>query len=382
VGDALLCYSNIAFFLKPGAPIPHDHTNRWESWQIANTLLELGYRVDVINDDNDRFVPTRNYSVFIGNRTNFDRISALLAKDCIRILHIDTCHWLFHNLAEYRRLDALKTRRGFVLPAQRTMSPNRAIEHADYAISLGNEATMSTYRYSGKPLFRVPSSAPLGYAWKDKDFAAVRKSFLWLGSHGFVHKGLDLVLEAFAEMPDYQLTVCAPLLADKSFVRAYHRELYATKNIRTLGWIDVTSPKFEEVASECVGTVFASSSEGGSGAVITGMHAGLIPLVTYESAVDIDESHGMMLKGSSISDIKQTVRKLASLPPERLQEMARKNWEIARSKHTRPAFASTYASVLSEILMTAANRKKGAEAPAASRSLSEQLTYPEAPVSK
>ena len=62
IGNVLLCYSNQAFFLKRGEPFPKDHTNRWESWQIARTFLDLGYRVDVIDENNDRFVPTRNYS--------------------------------------------------------------------------------------------------------------------------------------------------------------------------------------------------------------------------------------------------------------------------------------------------------------------------------
>ena len=141
--------------------MPTDHTNQWESWQMARTFLNLGYRVDVIDENNDQFVPARAYDVFVGNRTNFHRIAQLLNKDCVKILHIDTCHWLFHNFAEYRRLDALQKRRGFVLPALRTMAPNLAIEHADYGVVVGNEATMATYRFANKPLFRVPISNPV-----------------------------------------------------------------------------------------------------------------------------------------------------------------------------------------------------------------------------
>ena len=34
-----------------------------------------------------------------------------------------------------------------------------------------------------------------------------------------VHKGLDLVLEAFAGMPEYHLTVCGPVAKEKDFER-------------------------------------------------------------------------------------------------------------------------------------------------------------------
>src|SRR5262249_46162318 len=152
---------------------------------------------------------------------------------------IDTRHWLFSNMAELRRLEALQKRRGFVLPAKRTMMPDFAIEHANYAVALGNESTLNTYRYCRKPIFRMTVSPLDVYPWQDdKDFATARRNYLWLGSHGFVHKGLDLVLEAFADMPDYQLTVCGPLHVEEDFQRAYHRELYETPNIHSIGRID------------------------------------------------------------------------------------------------------------------------------------------------
>ena len=262
-------------------------------------------------------------------------------------------------MAEYRRLEAMQERRGIVLPAQRTMLPNLAIEHADCGVVLGNEATISTYRYAKKPLYRVPISAPSVYVWQDdKDFTAVRKNFLWFGSHGFVHKGLDLVLEAFADMPDYHLTVCGPLNSDKPFQRAYHTELYETNNIHTVGWVDASGPEFAAIVRNCIGTVFASCSEGGGGGVVTCMHAGLIPIVTHEASVDVDPSHGVLLKTCSIEEIRAAVRNLSLLPSQQLSEMARKNWQLARARHTRETFAETYSRVIAEIMASHANGKR------------------------
>jgi glycosyltransferase involved in cell wall biosynthesis len=353
VGRVLLCYVNAAFFLRTGQPIPHDHTNRWESWQIAKTFRDLGYCVDVVNENNERFVPTRDYAVFVGNRTNFDRISALLNADCLKILHIDTCHWLFHNMAELRRLEAVRQRRGFVLPSLRTLAPNLAIECADYGIAVGNQTTMSTYGYAQKPLFRVPISNAVQYPWAaDKDFDRVRRRFLWVGSHGFVHKGLDLVLEAFAQMPDYELTVCGPLeaAAERPFTRAYRRELYETPNIHAHGWIDLSEPEFLELTTTTLGIVFPSSSEGGAGSVISCMHAGLIPIVTMEAAVDVDDTHGVMLESCSVQHICDAVQRLSRLDAHSLAAMARRNWELARARHNRDVFATTYANVIAGIL--------------------------------
>ena len=74
-----------------------------------------------------------------------------------------------------------------------------------------------------------------------------RGRFLWIGSQGLVHKGLDLVLEAFARMPDLHLTVCGPIREEPAFEAAFRRELYATPNIETLGWVDIASPAFADL---------------------------------------------------------------------------------------------------------------------------------------
>jgi glycosyltransferase involved in cell wall biosynthesis len=364
IGDVLLCYENRAFLLKPGDPFPIDHTNRWESWQIAKTFVDLGYRVDVINENNFSFVPTNSYAFFVGNRINFDRIAGLLNKGCIKILHVDTSHWLFNNMAEYRRLELLKQRRGFALHPDRYLTPNYAIERAEYATVLGNEFTVGTYKYANKPLFRVPISTPVVYPWQDdKEFDRVRKSFLWLGSEGFVHKGLDLVLEAFAQMPDYHLTVCGPIHTDQNFQNAYRDELYKTPNICTVGWVDVSSPKFIEIVNDCVGIVFPSCAEGGGGGVITCLHAGLIPIVSREASVDVDETRGVMLKESSVDEIKASVQTLSALPAPQLAEMSKRNWDFARTNHTRETFAASYSRAVSEIVTAEAKKRQSATNP-------------------
>ena len=270
-------------------------------------------------------------------------------------------------MAEYSRLEALKKRRNIVLPARRTMLPNLAIESADYGIVLGNEATMSTYRYAGKPLLPVPISTPVVYPWQDdKNFAAVRKNFLWFGSYGLVHKGLDLVLEAFAEMPEYQLTVCGPIKVEveKDFQSCYYKELYSTKNIHTVGWIDIGKPEFLAMAKNCLGIVFPSSSEGMNGGVITCMHAGLIPVVSSETGIDVDSSHGVLLKTCSVQEIQEAVRGLSLLGDAQLAAMARKNWELARARHTKETFSAAYTGIVSQIMAGEMDKSRTAVAPA------------------
>jgi glycosyltransferase involved in cell wall biosynthesis len=355
-GNVLLSYLAVPFLLKPGQDVRHDHTRYWESLQIAKTFLELGYHVDVIQWNNSTFMPLKDYAFFIDARTNLERVGHLLNKDCFKIMHIDTAHWLFHMTAQHQRLLALQQRKGITLSLRKTVDPNEGIEQADCATILGNEFTISTYRYANKPIYRVPISTTILYDWPvAKNFEACRKRFLWFGSGGMVHKGLDLVIEAFAEMPEYHLTICGPIHRERDFERAFHRELYQTPNIHTIGWVDISRPDFLEITNGCIGLIYPSCSEGQSGGVVTCLHAGLIPIISYESGVDVDD-FGFLLKDCSVETIKESIRMVASLSTQELRERARQAWEFARANHTREKFADEYRKIVTGIISSRSSR--------------------------
>jgi len=349
-GNVLLSYIIEPFLLKPGEPIPNSHTHFWETFQIAKTFLELGYSVDVIDYRNNTFLPNKKYSIFVAARTNFERIAKQLNEDCVKIVHLDTAHWIFNNQASYRRSLALQQRRGVTIRSMKLVESNMAIEYADYATILGNQFTMRTYSYAQKPTFRIPISTCALYESPDnKDFEACRRTFMWFGSDGMVHKGLDLVLDAFAEMPDYHLYVCGPIKEEKDFEKAYYKELYQTPNIHTIGWVDIDAPEFIEIVNKCVGLIYPSCSEGGGGSVINCMHAGLIPVISYQSGVDVND-FGVILHDCSIQTIKKTVQMISSLPAENLRQMSHKAWEFARAHHTREIFSEEYKRVITETM--------------------------------
>lgn len=337
-------------FLSPDRPIPTSHTQYWESLQIARTFLDLGYDVDVISYRNLSFLPDKTYDIILDARHNLERLARLLPSRCRKLFHIDVAHTLFGNAAEMNRLLALQHRRGVTLTPRRYEQPNLGIEHADCATIIGNEFTMGTFRYAGKPLYPLPIPSAVTCSWPDgKDWEACRRRFLWLSSGGLVRKGLDLALEAFAGMPGYELFVCAPVDQEEDFRRAYAKELYATPNIRTIGWVDVAGPQFLEIARSCAGILLASCAEGTAGSVITGMHAGLIPIVTYESGVDVHD-FGILLKTCDVEDLQEAIRTAAALPAPQLKEKARRAWEYARAFHTREKYAEEFRTAIRAIL--------------------------------
>ncbi len=341
------------FLCKSEADIGTTHTCDWEGFQIGKTFLDLGYSVDVINFHNRTFIPEKDYQVFVGALDGFGRLAPLVNGDCIKILHAVYAHWLVNNGAQYRRLEQLKNRKGSVLQPVKLIQPDASIRFADHITTLGNQFTVDSYRFAGKPIHRVPISATHHFPFdSEKDFNQCRKNFLWFGGWGLVHKGLDLVLEAFVEMPEYQLIVCGPVDADKEFKKAFRKELYETDNIRVTGWVDVGSEQFAELVSKCAGLVYASCSEAGGGSVVQCMHAGLIPIVSRESSVDVSDDFGVVLQHSSIDEIRQVVRDIAERPAAELAIMSRRAWEYAQEHHTRERFAKVYRDVIERILFS------------------------------
>jgi glycosyltransferase involved in cell wall biosynthesis len=236
-----------------------------------------------------------------------------------------------------------------VVQPRRLSAPSRAIEAADYATIFGNDVTISTYAYAGKPIVKTPMPSTDTFPNPEtKDFEKARKNFLWIGGTGAAHKGLDLVLEAFAGMPDMELTICSKVTGEDDFVRAYHRELYELPNIKLIGYVDTGSDAFKTLCSQSIGTVFASCSEGQAGSVVLAMNAGLIPIISRESGVDLP-SCGVILKENTVSEIKAEVQRVAALTPDVLRSQATTIWGYAREHYGRATFARAYDTLIDSL---------------------------------
>jgi glycosyltransferase involved in cell wall biosynthesis len=341
-GSVLLSYLTNPFRFHASQSYLYSHTNQWECVQIAQSWMDKGYSIDVIDWNNDHFTPKKDYSVFIDIHSNMERLAPLMKEDCLKILHITGAHWLFQNTAEYSRLLSLQKRKNISLIPRRTVQPSNGIEYADCATVLGNAFTQGTFEYAGKPIYPIHISTNIQFPFfENKHFNKVRKNYLWFGGGGLVHKGLDLVIETFAKMPEYQLTICGSINQEPDFEKAYYDELYKTPNIKTVGWMNVHSPEFSEVIKNHVALIYPSCSEGGGGSVITCLHAGLIPIISYESSVDTSE-FGILLRDSTIEEIETAIKKISSLSDSDLKINSKKSWDYARKYHTREQFKKEY----------------------------------------
>lgn len=374
-GSVLFSYILDPFLLADPALIPYSHTHFWESYTIARTWTELGFEVDCVSWVNRSFTPRRAYDIVIDVRENLARWAPLL-PGALKVQHLDTSHHSFNNRAQQQRLDALARRRGVRLKSNKMLPVHQGLELADAGVVLGNRFTQGTYAFAGKPLLHVPVSVPFTYdEVPGKNFEAVRRRYLWFGSGGLVHKGLDLVLEAFAGMPDHELLVCGPIRRERDFERTYFRELYKTANIRTLGWVDVEPSSFLALAASCLGLVYPSCAEGGGSSIYTCMHAGLLPMVDVEASVDVEPSWGVLLEAVDPAAIRAEVRALSSRPAPELAAMSRAAREQARRTSSKEIFARAYRQA-AEALLDGSFRSLAPPAPLSPHELTAPLEEP------
>ena len=357
LGHALIAYIPDDVLSAEG-DVSASHTHYWECRHMAKSFAAAGFAVDVVHFADDTFVPRKTYDVLVSARTNLERLAKHVPSNCLKIAHLDTAHFLTHNANAMQRLRDIRNRHGVSLRSNRMVEDNWAIETADMGCVLGNEFTANSYRFAGKPIHRIPLSSVRQFDWQDdKDFEACRDTFLWFGSGGFAHKGLDLVIDAFEDLPHLKLLICGPLDVEPRFLKAFDHQMFHTDNIETIGWIDVTGEEFTKLRRRTLATIYPSCSEGGGGSVITCMHAGLIPVVTTEASVDVGDS-GLVLGSASVDAIREAAIALSGMPASALKDRAKSARELARCNHTREIFAEHYDRFVVDFVVPEVGRRR------------------------
>ena len=345
------------FTLAPGEYFSDPHTNYWVCPEIARLFLERGYDVDVINWDDNHFIPRKKYAACIDTQQNLERLSPFLGSGCVKIMHITGALPSFQNQAEQTRLKALEKRRGVSLAEKRKIKDSNNQKYADFIEGYGNQIIHDTYRAFGKKIISIPIPSMETYDFPThKDFATTRKNFLWFGGGGAILKGLDLVIETFASLPHLNLSIVGPATFEKGFRELYAKELnlpnithYGRPRITKNGEIKTGDRNFLDIINECAAIIYPSSSEGTSGSVVQAMHAGLVPIVTPETGID-PEAGGIIIKNPDPESLRDTVLSFSNLIPEKIKSMAITSWSYAQTHYTKAEFTKKYASFIDTVL--------------------------------
>jgi hypothetical protein len=347
--------SYITYPFKNGVNL--GHTNTAEALEIAKVFHELGYKVDIVNYEYEGNLNYDKYSVVFGFGEPLINSFYRRNHKILTIYYGTGMHVIHQNHATLKRIEEVYKKKGKLL-----LESGRIVDKAwsaqtslvDSIITLGNDEVVNSYqKYFSRKIYNIPNSYYKIFdheeILKNKNFRDAKNHFLWFGSSGLIHKGLDLLLEVFKEMSDFQLHICGPIDNEPKFKNCYYEELYNTKNIHTYGYKNIQSKSFKDIIGKCAFIIFPSCSEGEPSSVINVMVYGLIPIVTNTAGIRIKD-FGIEIKELTNISVKESIIKAVNLSEDEIEKRSLKCANDTISNHSIEKYSHELKKVLIEIL--------------------------------
>lgn len=344
----LLCYSVEMFNLTFESTV--FHANMFHSIQMIKVLINHGYSIDVCKAKNtfDLKRLKRNYDFIIGFGPLYESIIAedikgkkillLTENDPVYVKEKYKLRVNYFIERHGRSLLRFNTRRdAFYTPRQIELSDICIAMTSDFNLARINKL-MTTYKIN------VNGLSNDSFILENKCLQGVRHNFVWFGSAGAIHKGLDILVDVFAQLPNYSLSLYGLNKKEKPLI-----EKIASNNIKICGSIDVTTDNFiQDVVDKHAFVISASCSEGMNTGVATCMMHGLIPVMTKETGFDNPGCY-VDFEDYSIEGIKAVILELEKISNERLAEMRDSVYKYARKTYSLENFTKEFDEIITSI---------------------------------
>ena len=328
------------------------HQNIWQVIELAKILDNYGFNVDAVDYNLKKSVKFRHkYDLLIEIEPKDSPIyQDWLNPECTKIAYMTGRNPLVSNSAEKNRLKYYTTRHGkneLHLKRQAALLSG-SVEEFDAFFLIGNEPTLDTYKMFDLPKkYLIPNT---GY-----NFGVIpndnrrKNNFVFFSGYGVLHKGLDLLLDVFAQA-DFpcKLFVCANIDAEPDVKKEWDDILHNNKNIEYVGFLDIWSTKFLDIMEQCCFSILPSCAEGIPGSVLTTMSAGVIPICSKECSFSADEV--ILLDDCSIECIKEKVLECSGMDEITIKNYQDRTKELVQGKYSCTNFVRSINAALDEIL--------------------------------
>lgn len=343
----LLLYITSPFL---AADTKESHQNIWQVREIARIIGEMGFNADAADFNNKNIKLSRNYDLIIDISPDDHPVYAeYMNPDCKKIAYLTGSNPEFSNEEEKKRIAQCNSMRGSaLLPKRQVRAVSRNIKSYDAFFFIGNMYNLKTYSsYILPKVYWIPNTG-YDFGSRVKQTAGDKRKFLFFSSAGQVHKGLNLLLDIFASDSSLELYVCSPFAEEKDFEKEYYQELYETKNIHAAGFTDIWGEEFRRIASECVFSIHPSCSEGMSGAVLTVMSMGIIPLCTRECG--FDENEVIILNDAGEDTIRNKIAECLQYDDGWIRKRQEYEVFLTKTRYSRQAFSDAVKKAVTDVM--------------------------------
>ena len=330
------------------------HTNAQEALTIADVFNTLGFNIDICQFTLASNLNYKKYNCIFGFGTPLTN-SFYQNTSAIKIYYGTGMHIDYQNNSTISRIKEVYKKKGVFLPESGRIVPYTYLEQTsltDAMILLGNDTIVDTYRkYYDGPIFTQHASYFENILLKDalnKNWAQSQKNFLWFGSSGAIHKGLDLLLDVFPSFPEYHLHICGLNPQEQNFFQAYRTELNA-QNIHNYGFINTQSSIYKNLINKCAYVILPSCSEGQATSVLSVMCNGLIPVITECCGIDMQD-FTFKIHALNSNGIISAIDNLKKLAPNECANLASKCLNFTRQRHSIQSYKQELMQNLSKIL--------------------------------
>ena len=349
-------YEKRCLFLYITQPFQTDgvnksHQNFLQAREMARIIGSRGYVVDAVHYQKKYVTLHHNYDLVIGLiPRGIDVYTKHMNPGCKQIAYLTSMNLSVTSGNEEKRIEECYQRRGVRLKPRRFAGYiEQRIEQFDGTWYIGNEYNFQSYsHFKMPPSFRIRNTGYV-FPWADPNIERDPHCFMYFGSAGQVHKGLDLLLELFAEeIKDCTLYVCGSFAREEDFAKEYHKELYETSNIVPIGHVNIETSQYEELSRKCAYSIMPSCAEACAGSVLTNMSAGIIPIVSKECGYEEDEA--INLPDCKKETIKSYIVEYSKKKQDWLKEQSRKSIQIVKERYSNSAFTKSVEEALDGVL--------------------------------
>ena len=314
-----------------------------ESAAIVSALVRCGCRVDVARYDCEKGIRS-DYDYVIGQGTAFRNASAL-NPNAKRILYLTENPPALSFKKERERISYFEDRHNIKADVSRSgkFFKEEDFENLEACVFIGNPSDAG--KIEGIKTYTIRPTGIINplFDSSKRNYKEAKRRFMWIGSSGAIHKGLDILLDVFSKHPDLELYVLGLNESDRRLLSGM-----MGKNVKNCGYIRIVGEEFAELASKCGFVVLPSCSEGLATAVITGMNHGLIPLVTSETSIEAPV--GEVFADFKVENIEEAIVRWSKEESSFLKEESEKTQVFARETYNITNYSNRITEIFTKLI--------------------------------